>query len=1663
MAALEVLAAVETGGGVASHHQRQVLARWSGWGAVSQVFDRHHRLGRRFLPDIEAVMTPEEINAARQSTLNAHYTSPLVAEAIWTLTAELGFVGGDVLEPGCGPGVFFAAAPADTETPVRMTGVELDPTTARICAAAHPEQTVVPTAMQTYGGSGFAAVVGNVPFADVPIRDKLISDGALSLHNYCIAKSLAAVRPGGLLVAVTSRYTLDAANPSQRKQIARWGSFVGAVRLPAEAFASHSGTSVTTDILVFQRRPERLALGDLPAGEIWWRTAEHTTDDDSETLYRRNRWYDFNPDLVLGKAVAGGMYGADSVGVTSDAELSEAIPALMRKLARRVQLPYQLPDPSEEADRTKVAAVPTFVPPTWAREGSIFATPDGGFVQIQAGIPRRYTRRLDRRDPELAKAPRAEQNADLARRKAAAVAQLAAMCELRDVARDLVEAEQDGSPDVDTLRRRLNEAYDTAAEAAGGPLIQRDEEGTMRRRLFGGFIEDPDCVFLMGLETEGPDGPQKGPAFYRPMTRPVTDPADVDSLQDAVIQSVGRLGRVDVEFMTSVTPNLDWTPDDLTDQGLAYRDPSLAGTAAADKRWIAGPVYLSGDVRAKLAEAQQAAETDERYATNVSALETVVPEFVPASQISVNCGTTLLTPEEVTDMITDTLGDVRKLVVSYNERGGWGITGIAPTYDPRYHHEWGTGSMNAICILDAAWTGRQPIVYMPHPTDPDRRVVDNEATVAAAEKVERWHDRLVEWMFDERRDRSDQLAHRWNERYNRFVSPQFPPEWMDNPPGLSEEFQQLGLYEHQATAAARITLGDDFLLGHCVGAGKTVAMATGVMRMRQLGIRSKPVIVVPNSVVTQFGVEFMRAYPSASILMPPKGESPNAKARQAFAAQSLWGDWDAVIIPHSFFSRLPLRPDTRHRHLEARLDELRGDLERENERVAAMSQRTTSGQRRGQRSVKQIEKQIARARERMSKLLEADTDTAVFWEDFGFDYALVDEAHEFKNLAIESANREEQFEGSKRAEDLLMKIEVLREQHPGRGVVTLATGTPVSNKPSELWVMSRYLAPDLLRASGVYSYDAWAAAFTKRSTRLEPSPVGYGFSPRTRISAYVNLPELRAMIDSRGDIRTADDLGLKRPPLAGGAKQVLYCAPSPLLNGWMDSLAERAGPGGDNKDVLIALITSARRAAVDMSLVGIPPDPNRTSKLFNAASDVARRYHETRHNSYPGSDKAGALQLVFCDLGTPKGDDLGAYGTFAAALTDRGVPPERIELIHNYPSAKDKHDLFRRCRDGDVSVLIGSTPKMGQGVNVQDRLHTLHHLTLPWKPAEIEQREGRILRPGNLNPEVEIVYHAAEGSSDVMQLCILENKDRFIRQFIAGTERVIDACDTDEKSVSYDEMMAFATGDARALEMTKLSAEVANLVRSRNAVRTEARRAKDMQKILGYRLDRLKNVLEQLSAYQRTSPKGTTRTLSGRPLDRKEANQAYNMEAWRAWKAYTYDSDPNPVATVGDVPVWMLRRGGVVFVGVGPAQAELSTSLSYSDVYNGFYAASGQQTYGKVPDLDRRVRNLIRRIPETLADVEQRIPQTVDAISAATETSAKTWPHHAKLLEASQELDTLRADINENPIERELPPNPVPSRLIADAVAKGGDVQEILDDAGLMEGPHRTSPLGLSL
>lgn len=538
------------------------------------------------------------------------------------------------------------------------------------------------------------------------------------------------------------------------------------------------------------------------------------------------------------------------------------------------------------------------------------------------------------------------------------------------------------------------------------------------------------------------------------------------------------------------------------------------------------------------------------------------------------------------------------------------------------------------------------------------------------------------------------------------------------------------------------------------------------------------------------------------------------------------------------------------------------------------------------------------------------------------------------------------------------------------------------------------------------------------------------------------------MIDTRADIRTADSLGLVRPPLAGGDRQDVYAPASALLNGWMDSLAERAVAPADNKDILIALITSARQAAVDLSAVGIPVNPERPSKLVTAADHIAALHREKASWRFPDSDKTGTLQLVFCDIGTPNADGPRVYGTLADALVARGVPADGIEFIHDHPSAAEKQDLFRRCREGDVSVLVGSTSKMGTGVNVQTRLSDVHHLTLDWKPALMEQREGRGLRPGNLCPEVGVWYHIGEGTSDVMQLCVLRNKDAFIRQFIEGRERVIDVCNTDEDTLTYDDMMAHATGDSRAVALSEVAAEVATLQRQRNAARVAVRQATDLHRYTEQRLATSRSVYNELGGYAAVSPTAPFVEADGhRPMNRQDATDLLARAVYRSWRnsSYSYTDQPETIAKVGDVPIWVRSRDRMTVLGVGPPLAKLSTSLQSGQVINAFNAACGRPVHGTTPDLERRVRNLLREVPATRAAAGQRIPQLERDLESTTEAVNKAWPHHQLLARKAAKMEAIRKDINENPIERPVPDLPVPTRAIAEAQANGEDVEALLD------------------
>lgn len=1653
------------------------------------MFDPNKPLGQKWGQKVkDALGSDEAYAAARRSTINAHYTTPEAAEAIWQLAAKLGAAsGGRALEPGCGPGVFMAAAPREDGRPsVSVTGVELDPVTARLCQAAHPDHEVAAGDLRDFTGGGYDLAVGNVPFGPQKILDReLTADDTapkkggkspqarrLSLHNYCLAKSLKELRPGGLLIAITSRYTLDSAGPAQRVELARWGQFLGAVRLPSDAFRRQAGTDVVTDVVVFQRRPEQLPRDHVNTSDPWLSVNKETT---SRVEYYLNNWYRQHPEMILGEAEPGGLYAGDQVTFVnnSDQPLTDRLEEAFTSLAARIELPYELPDPETQAGgraEQLMGGIP-FKPPSWAREGSIFALGDGRFCQIVEGRLQDFAPATDRPAPG---ASRAKGNLDIRKRSAPRV--LAAMCRLRDTARNLIEADRSADHETaDRLRRELKTDYNRMRrlldrqEAAltgraphppaaypgwetpleGIPLNDYDDQAAARSlRRYGGFTADPDFPLLLALEKPGPSGPEPSPVFVAAAVRAAAADRAAGGLADALAMSMGRYGEVNLPFMRSVT-GFDWADRDLTDAGLAFPDPANAGA------WIDGPRYLSGDIREKL-DAAEAAGPD--YTANAAALSEVMPAPVPAEEISVGQGTTLLTAEEVEEFICSTLDTSNRyddLEVSYDRVNGWTIDG--PVYGKWGNLDWGTAERSPCQLLALAWSGKKVLITKPDPDRPPRpsghqpRIPDRVATELALDRIQRWEARLTEWMFLEDPDRAEMFAARWNRRYNRYVEPQYPPEWTRNMPGLARDMEP---WDHQASAAGRIALGESFLLGHAVGAGKTGTIAMACMRMRQLGIRNKPCIVVPNSIVTQFAAEFMRWFPAARLLTPEEGKTPTKAGRSGFAAKSMWGDWDAVIIPQSFFSRLPVHPSVELAHFRRREAEARETLDAYNSENTGPGDHRTA-RRRAERTVKQIEKQVAKRQAAVEKLRSLAQDDAVFWEDLGVDYLFVDEAHEFKNLDVVSANKDLTSSVSQRAEDLLVKLDQLRAERPGRGVATLATGTPVANKPQEIWVMMRYLMPGELDKLEMPVFDAWARSFTRWESRAEPDPVGGGIKHTSRLSKLVNVPELRAMIDSQGEIRTREQAGLAGP--AQVHRSTVTADPTERHNAYFADLGvrrERRGPPHeDPNNVEIKLIGQARKIAVDLNLVGLEDDE--ASKTAVAAGYAARRYHEWKTLEYPDGRPGGALQLIFCDMGVP-GKDRYLYGKIADLLEEGGVPADRIEAVHDYPNAAAKAELFRRCREGEVSVLIGSTQLMGQGVNVQTRLKAIHHLTLPWKPAEMEQREGRVIRPGNNNNEVHIVTHITEGSADVFQASVLSYKDHFIKQFTAGQDRIIEIGADDEDS--YERLQAVAAGDIRSLELQELQAEKAVLDMQQETHNTKIKRAASNRTRWAQNLKQLENKKASLA---RLDPEDNEirlheNILNGQALgisryilkrtDRDGRPAQPTTDDYLIAAARQHHISPRgqewEIGTLGGAPLVLAGvryRQGVgseIVYRLGDRRARLETTVDAKALMQSAAARGNDSNSRHTVKPELRLKNLLASAARELNKVEASIQDRRLRLSETDPARlTEEWPGRPRLVEISQQIHTLESDLEENPIEKNLPPYRIDTEAIEEAYA----------------------------
>ncbi|RUL84040.1 hypothetical protein TsocGM_21110 [Tautonia sociabilis] len=1374
--AIRVLKHIEAEHRLPDAEERDALARFGGFGAVAltlfpdPVSGQYKSLSWEALgEELLRLLSPEEYASAKRTTFNAFYTSPTVIAAMYGALARLG-VPPDalVLEPGCGSGHFLRHAPRD----MRFLAVELDDLSGRIARALHPEHDIrIEDFRDTRLPEGtLDAVIGNPPFADVTLDYR---GSRLALHDFFFAKSLDGLKPGGVLALVTTHYTLDKQNAAVRERLAEKADFLGAIRLPSEAFR-REGTSVVTDIVFLRRRgPEEPPRH---ADAAWLEMAPLIIEGVEVPI---NRYFHEHPEMVLGTwSRKDRIYGgAQGYSVLGRGDLAEQLRAAIERLPRFETTAAMRP--ASQAPR--VATLPP--PMKHIVEGSFFVGEDRQIYQCVDG----------RSEPVAYGGTRLKAGGTMTGRR------LARLIGLRDEARRVLQSQNEGWAEElrDEARRSLNDAYDRFVAAFGlinKTTFSESKDGRVITRMpnLVKFREDPDAMLVMSLEDCDPVSgtATKAAIMHRDVVGRPPPVTAVKTAEEGLLVSLDQRGAVDVPFIATLYGASEAkVVEELSD--LIYHDP-------LSRTWQTADEYLSGNVRAKLAVAERAGE---EYRRNAEALRTVQPEDVLPGDIDANLGAPWIPEDDVRAFAAHLFGVPASAVrVGHLKKDAlWSIeadysaaASVAATSD------YGTARANGTMLLEQALNLKTPVIYdtINH-GDREQRVVNRDETLAAREKQRRIKEAFRSWVFAEP-ERAERLVRLYNDTYNNLRPRVFDGSHLDFP-GLN---RAITLHPHQRDAVWRGMSAGNTLLAHVVGAGKTFTMAATGMKLKEAGLARKPMYVVPNHVLEQFAREFAQLYPNAKLLVATKDDFTRER-RKRLTAQIASGSWDGIVVTHSSFERIGMSRDYQARFLRAQIaeyDELLRD---------AASHGSSSNHR---NIIKTIEKQKVRREERLKDLLAEDKkDDGLVFDELGVDHLFIDEAHHFKNL--ETPTKMErvagiQTGGSERAFDLYMKAHYLGEQHPGHGL-TFATGTPISNTMVEMYTMQRFLDPEGLAGRGIEHFDAWAATFGEVVDTMELSPDGSSLRPRSRFAKFTNLPELQQMFRAFSDVQTAEMLDLPRPRLQGGKATVVSCPMSDEQRVIQQSLVERyerlrtqkVDPREDNA---LAITTDGRKLALDARLIsgGAPESPD--SKIEALVANAARIWAE--------STPTRGTQLIFCDIGvnpTPWG--YSVYEELVTKLVARGIPRGQIAAIGEADTDAKKQALFDRVRNGTVRVLIGSTQKMGTGTNVQRRLVALHHLDAPWKPAEVEQREGRILRQGNENEEVAIFRYVTEGSFDAYMWQALETKARFIAQVMTGDSAVRRADDIGGQELSYAEVKAIASGNPAVLTLAEAEADLQRL------------------------------------------------------------------------------------------------------------------------------------------------------------------------------------------------------------------------------------------------------------
>ena len=1379
LAAVRLLKSLEAADRPATAEEQQVLSQYVGWGGMASAFSPDNRRYEQ----LRSLLTEDEYKAARASVLNAHYTSPTIIRAIYDAAAQFGFENGKILEPSMGVGNFFGMLPERMKDS-QLTGVELDSISGRIARKLYPNADIKITGYENtkFADNSFDCAVGNVPFGDYSLHDKRYDKEHLLIHDYFFVKSLDKVRPGGVVAFVTSKGTLDKANPAARRLMAERADLLGAIRLPNTAFKANAGASVTTDILFLQKRdtpPEQL-----PA---WTETGKNA---DGMEL---NNYFLQHPEMILGTMQeVTTQYGKDTACVPDpNVELEDLLSAAV------LHLGHENVFQSNTLIEDDVFQSNTQEPPA----------PETADV-FQSNTPMEELRPFSYavQDGKLM-FKEADGNLVPSEMNATAVKRAISMIGIRDAVRNLIEAQRDGCDDeqLHALQADLTQNYDTFVKEFGN-IHKRGNKLAFRK----------DAGYPLLLALEKLDDEQnvigKTAIFSKRTISPHIVATHAETPEDALGLSLAERGKIDFAYMSALLGGMPQEQITSSLRQQIFLDPQT-------QEWQPADEYLSGNVRAKLDIARAAAQSDPDFAVNVQMLERVQPEPLTAADINVKLGTIWIPPEDIDHFIRDVLHPpfyaLNKIKTSYSDAAKlWYVSNKSVDKDPHSlaYTKYGTSRVNAYELLELSLNLRDVQVSDVKIIDgKEKRIPNTKETIKARNAQDALRQAFKDWVFDDPA-RRERLVGYYNEHFNTTRPREFDGSHLTLP-GINPSIQ---LYSHQKDAVARILYGGNALLAHCVGAGKTWTMAAAAMELRRLGLSHKPMFVVPNSLTEQWGTEFQQLYPGANILVATEADFTKEN-RKAFCARIATGDYDAVIIGHTQFEKIPLSSENERRHIERQLDTLELSL------TDAKRNKDLNF------TVKRLESSKKKLETRLEKLMDAkEKDDVVTFEELGVDRLFVDEADEFKNLALFTKMRNVggiNTSAAQKSEDMLAKCEYLNEKTDYHGVC-FATGTPVSNSMTELYTMMRYLQNDTLESVNMADFDSWASNFGETVTAMELAPEGTGYRTKTRFAKFCNLPELINLWRQAADIQTADMLDLQRPEVE---YHNVKAQPTAAQQAMVQELGKRAdrvrsGAVAPYEDNMLAITNDGRKLALDQRLADSSLPDNPGSKLNMVVENV--------FNTWESSKPTKGTQLIFCDLATPSaaGKDSGrfcSYDDIRDKLIAKGVPADQIAYIHDADTPAKKNALSSKMKSGAIRVLIGSTAKMGAGFNVQERLVALHHVDCPWRPRDVEQRDGRILRQGNTNEKVHIYRYVTEGTFDSYNWQTVENKQKFISQVVTGKSPARTCDDIDDAALSYAEVKALAAGDPEIKERMELDVYVQKLSVLRTAYHNDQYKLED--------------------------------------------------------------------------------------------------------------------------------------------------------------------------------------------------------------------------------------------